>query len=185
VLRAFYLVSAQSDIRESETMSRQNGRGIAGGAAAAVAPVLERPGPEPRIRVLVLNPFDEDLIRLFEIFSHTNWTVYWLTHGADAAAMLREKAGISVVMCERELPDGTWREVLAQVDGMPDPPVVVVTSRLADDRLWGEVLNLGGYDVLMKPFEAEEVFRVVSLASRCVRSSRVRPADLPPLRKDL
>jgi DNA-binding response OmpR family regulator len=39
-----------------------------------------------------------------------------------------------------------------------------VTSRLADDRLWAEVLNIGGYDVLAKPFVPAEVFRTISLA---------------------
>ena len=41
---------------------------------------------------------------------------------------------------------------------------MIVTSRLADDRLWAEVLNLGGYDVLAKPFDASEVARVVGTA---------------------
>jgi DNA-binding response OmpR family regulator len=43
---------------------------------------------------------------------------------------------------------------------------LIVTSDLADDRLWAEALNLGAYDVLAKPFRAAEVFRTVSLAWR-------------------
>lgn len=31
---------------------------------------------------------------------------------------------------------------------------------MADERLWAEVLNLGGYDVLPTPFEPDEVTRV-------------------------
>ena len=46
------------------------------------------------------------------------------------------------------------------------PPRLVVATWLADDRLWAEVLDLGGFDVLQKPFEARELFRVVSLALR-------------------
>src|ERR1019366_5350356 len=37
-------------------------------------------------------------------------------------------------------------------------------SRLADERLWAEVLNLGWYDVLATPFDADEVYRVMSYA---------------------
>ena len=44
------------------------------------------------------------------------------------------------------------------------PPKLIVSSRLADHRLWAEVLNLGGFDVLMTPFETEEVLRVTSSA---------------------
>jgi hypothetical protein len=39
-----------------------------------------------------------------------------------------------------------------------------VFSRLADESLWARVLNLGGFDVLMTPFEAEEVLRVTFAA---------------------
>jgi FixJ family two-component response regulator len=39
-----------------------------------------------------------------------------------------------------------------------------VTSRLADEYLWAEVLNLGGYDVLAKPLDKQEVSRTLNLA---------------------
>jgi DNA-binding response OmpR family regulator len=46
------------------------------------------------------------------------------------------------------------------------PPPLIVSSCVADDRLWAEVLNLGGYDLLTKPFLAAEVSRVVRMAAR-------------------
>jgi hypothetical protein len=39
---------------------------------------------------------------------------------------------------------------------MQCPPLLVVTSRLADDRLWWEALNLGGYNVLAKPLNMKK-----------------------------
>jgi hypothetical protein len=39
-----------------------------------------------------------------------------------------------------------------------------VTSRLADERLWSEVLNLGGYDVLPQPLDRNEALRTIGLA---------------------
>jgi DNA-binding NarL/FixJ family response regulator len=74
-------------------------------------------------------------------------------------------ADAPVVICERELPDGCWRDVMAQADALPRPPRIIVTSLFADESLWGEVLNLGGYDVLRKPFALDEVIRSVSLAA--------------------
>jgi DNA-binding response OmpR family regulator len=50
--------------------------------------------------------------------------------------------------------------------------MLIVCSLLADDRLWAEVLNIGGYDVLMKPFLPIEVTRVVRMAARQVRWKR-------------
>ena len=36
----------------------------------------------------------------------------------------------------------------------------------APERLWAEALNLGAWDVLAKPFEADEVIRIVSIAGQ-------------------
>jgi len=41
---------------------------------------------------------------------------------------------------------------------------VIVADRLADEALWTEALNLGCYDVLMTPFDAQKVLRVVAMA---------------------
>lgn len=69
-----------------------------------------------------------------------------------------------VVVCERDLPDGNWKDILEIARSLPAPPPVIVTSRLADDYLWAEVLNLGGYDVLGKPLDKGEVSRSIRLA---------------------
>ena len=72
----------------------------------------------------------------------------------------------NVVICEQNLPDGTWQDLLGDLQSLSRPPMLIVCSLLADDRLWAEVLNIGGYDVLMKPFQAIEVARVVRMAAR-------------------
>jgi FixJ family two-component response regulator len=46
------------------------------------------------------------------------------------------------------------------------PPKLIVFTRHADDRLWAEVLNLGGFDVLDFPTGRAELFRAVSSAWR-------------------
>jgi len=58
---------------------------------------------------------------------------------------------------------------------------LVVTSRLADDALWAEVLNMGGYDVLAVPLDSEEVMRVIGAALRHVdnEQQRCKPVTAP------
>jgi DNA-binding response OmpR family regulator len=70
----------------------------------------------------------------------------------------------AIVLCEQNLAPYTWRDVLAEVAVVPTRPLLVVTSRLADDYLWSEALNLGAHDVLSKPFVALEVTRIVNAA---------------------
>jgi hypothetical protein len=69
-----------------------------------------------------------------------------------------------VVLCEHALEDGSWKDVLELAASRPYPPPLIVTSRLADERLWSEVLNLGGYDVLPQPLDRNEALRTIGLA---------------------
>jgi DNA-binding response OmpR family regulator len=70
------------------------------------------------------------------------------------------------VVTERDLAPGSWRDILENVLLLPDPPFLIVTSRLADEYLWAEALNLGAYNVLAKPFDASEVMHVLGSAWR-------------------
>ncbi|MGA2723987.1 MAG: response regulator [Bryobacteraceae bacterium] len=92
-----------------------------------------------------------------------NWKLNACPNLASALTALR-KLRVPVVVCESDLQPGTWKEVLEELNTLPDPPFLIVTSRLADERLWAEALNLGAYDVLAKPFDGREVTRIVSMA---------------------
>ena len=92
-----------------------------------------------------------------------NWELNACPNLASALKALRE-VRVPVVVCESDLQPGTWKEVLEELRTLPDPPFLIVTSRLADERLWAEALNLGAYDVLAKPFDVMEVTRIVSMA---------------------
>lgn len=132
-------------------------------AAVAVSAADCRPQPERIVTVLAISPYEDDHVFLSNAFGHSKWHIYGVRTWREALTYLSEHV-TAVVVCERDLPDCSWREVLSELGRLPGTPVLIVTSRLADDELWAEVLNLGGYDVLMKPFDQAEVFRVISLA---------------------
>ncbi len=115
------------------------------------------------VAVLAVSPSDDDLNRLDGIFQQTRWRLYSAHAFREASDFLREHPA-AVVVCERSLPDGTWLDLYRLAGSLSTPPKVIVTSDDADDSLWAEVLNLGGYDVLAKPFDRSEVTRIISLA---------------------
>jgi CheY-like chemotaxis protein len=84
------------------------------------------------------------------------------------------KQNVSVVICDRDLPTGGWKAILAAIDAMPAAPLLVVTAPDADDKLWAEVLNLGGYDVLAQPLDVTEVQRVLLHAHHAHANCRPR-----------
>jgi DNA-binding NtrC family response regulator len=81
---------------------------------------------------------------------------------------------MTVVICERDLPDGDWHDIWEGIAPLAPHPTLIVTSLHADEHLWAEVLNLGGYDVLAKPFDAQEVCRIVGRAWERVRATAHR-----------
>ena len=121
--------------------------------------------------VLSVSPIPDDHISLKQIIHYSEWGVHpgsrWELNESltltSAVSVLRQQQ-IPVVICERDLQPGTWREMLEHVGCLPSPPLLIVTSRLADERLWAEALNLGAYDVLAKPFDKREVIRTVTSA---------------------
>jgi DNA-binding NtrC family response regulator len=117
------------------------------------------------VTVLAMLPRLEDQTALKQIFSHSNWNLR-LADALHTARPLIDELPAGVVISDRQLPDGRWQDVLVELQGRRIEPVLIVASHLADDGLWAEVLNLGGYDVLATPLEAPEVIRSVSLAWR-------------------
>jgi len=114
-----------------------------------------------KLGILSISTAPTDHAALRQILKDSRWRIAQARTCKEAIARLRRKP-MPVVICDSALPDGTWRHVLGQINSLAHPPVLIVTSRLADERLWAEVLNLGGYNVLAKPFRESEVQHVVS-----------------------
>jgi DNA-binding response OmpR family regulator len=114
---------------------------------------------------LVVSPEPDDERVLSTMLERESWRVRGARSFREALRVFRGKERPLVVTCESELPDGSWRDVFQFLaTKVKNPPPLVVVSRQADEALWAEVLNVGGYDVLLKPFDGAEVHRVMNMA---------------------
>lgn len=125
--------------------------------------------------VLLISPYPEDEAFLRDIANGFSFrlevSLDWRT--ARTGSPL---SSFPVVITERDLPDASWENVSSDCERMRNPPRLIVISRLADERLWAEVLNRCGFDVLAKPFDRDEVTRVLGYA---LYPSRLLPARKP------
>jgi DNA-binding NtrC family response regulator len=117
------------------------------------------------LTVLSVSPVDEDHSSLQAIIGKSKWILLKARNLISALALLQQHE-VGVVLCERDLLPGTWIDVLEHIMALTNAPSMIVASRLADDRLWAEALNLGAWDVLAKPFNKIEVIRSVHSAWR-------------------
>jgi DNA-binding NtrC family response regulator len=121
------------------------------------------PSPGDVVKVLLVSAHQSDRVTLQRILSRTKWKLLVSSNCQEALVFLQQHR-VPVVICDSESSVNNWRLLLHSFADLPDPPILIVSSRLADECLWAEVLNLGGYDVLPTPFDAGEVLRVSFLA---------------------
>jgi DNA-binding response OmpR family regulator len=133
----------------------------------------------PSVEILTINSSEQDCSALQNIVSHSNWRYHCVHTLPEGAAFLRRNP-VPVVICHRALSGGTWRDVVSLAREQDIPARVLVYCSKADDQFWMEVLESGGYDVLLKPFQASEVYRLVTLASQSWRKE-AEQRDRPQL----
>ena len=108
-----------------------------------------------------------------------DWRLVAVRDCREAWAALHRDS-VDVVVVEEEFPDGiAWRDLIREIAEMRGCQAVIVASRLADERLWAEVLNLGGYDLLAKPFDRDELVRVIAMAARHSAQKHARAEQRP------
>lgn len=135
------------------------------------SPVRKQPlkSPDQPAAILLVSPYSEDHLLLPGILKHRRWQWNKSQSCREAQEFLQSHT-VTVLICERDQPDGCWQDLLDAAAKQASPPSLIVFSRLADEYLWAEVLNLGGYDVIVKPFDHGEVLRIAFLAWRSWKS---------------
>lgn len=122
--------------------------------------------PQPHtVSALAIGAFEQDRPLLQDIFHNLGWTLLEARDRRRAMQHL-ERHSVNVVLAESDVPNWNWKKVLNDLRRLAQPPQLIVASRTADDYLWSEVLNIGGYDVLPQPLDRDEVERVVASAYR-------------------
>ena len=137
---------------------------------------MKKRSPKTKVQrntaVLSVSPLAEDYVSLQAVLDPSKWELHKSNSVVSALAVIR-RWDISVVICEQVLSPGTWNDMLSELSVLRIVPPLIVTSRLADEKLWVEALNLGAYDVLAKPFDRAELVRIVLGAVASVPSAGV------------
>ncbi len=117
----------------------------------------------PSINAVAVSLSERELRLLKEWLQQREWVVNDAGDSQNGVAVAAQGPA-AIVITEAQLPDGTWRDLLSGLDQFEVPPRLIVTSRTADEQLWTEVLDSGGYDVLAQPLDRGEVLRVLDFA---------------------
>jgi len=118
----------------------------------------------PKIKAMLVMA-QERRLPLLDMLEFCGIEVLLVCDCNEARRMLESRPPVQVVVTDTALLDGDWRRVLEIVVRGRRKIEVVVCSRLDDHKLWLDVLEQGGYDVLVEPFGHEEVRRILEAAA--------------------
>ncbi len=82
--------------------------------------------------LVLLSPLDEDHVSLGRFLISTGFRVH-RAHTRQEAMSALCKDRVAVVISERNLPEGDWRDVLRELEPLANPPFLIVTTKHADD----------------------------------------------------
>ncbi len=114
-----------------------------------------------RDAIVFVSPSIDDARALRQIVDPAGWMVVNVPDLTGARAVI-DRLRPALVICDTEIEGkGSWRDLLEYRRQSPGWELAVA-SRLPDDPLWAEVLNLGGVDLLERPFSAHAVEQLVA-----------------------
>src|ERR1700678_351027 len=120
---------------------------------------------EIKLSAWLVGDYQDDRLLVRDVFKQLGWRLFE-ARDRKRAMLCLESNPVQVVIAKSDVPNWSWRGVLTDLRRLTKPPQLIVTSRTADELLWAEVLNIGGYDVMAQPFEQYEVERVIASAHR-------------------
>jgi FixJ family two-component response regulator len=124
---------------------------------------------ENRLTALAIITSHADRTQLERIFEKAGWNIFF-DDGIEAAADNRN-IPTHVIVYDRDLPNVDWRQAVQQLASGQPRRGVILASSVVDDYLWEEVIQLGGYDVVSKPFREDEVTHAIEFAWAAITKS--------------
>lgn len=122
--------------------------------------------PSFTIPLVVVSPRKEDHDNLESILADSAWQLFSATSLAEAHGALRA-ARTPIAICDAGT-DGTWRGTIRSLSKARPGAYVIFLADDDRESVCQEIIRHGGFDVLARPFQREDVFRVLLFAySHC------------------
>ena len=104
----------------------------------------------------------DDFGRLDAILRASQWALF----GASSWAELKAYCGgatNAIVLLDESFDGSNWHSGLLQ---LPNRSAIILLSEVSDPYLWSEFVRSGGFQVLPRPIDAEELIGVLAFARR-------------------
>lgn len=129
-----------------------------------------RGGARPPIKCVFLTSRESEFRAAAAILSSTR---IFLHHAAtlEQAEFQLARTRARVLLTELKFPDGSWEDAVDMLLYSYPQAALVLAAPDPDDTLWIHALERGAFDLVAKPFRAEELRRILENADAHSRMS--------------
>lgn len=115
------------------------------------------------VSLLIVTSRVEDAPELREVLRDTPWKLAQIPDLDGTDAVLKT-AEVPILFFDRDIAGAGWRETIKRLVHSRRDACIVLLSNVADQYLWDEVVQQGGFDLLTRPFRKEQVLSTLVFA---------------------
>ncbi len=93
-------------------------------------------------------------------------TIDFISRAAEVSHLALGQTSYQVALLPAALPDNGWWSLWGQIALLNPRPEILVYAHTATFQLWSDVLEVGGYDVIVEPLDDKELQSAVTRAAR-------------------
>lgn len=127
----------------------------------------QHPAVGERLRILALSLRLEDCWLLERLGKQHHWKLRFAISPRDGFNLVSQ-SHFDLILCDRNQTGHPWREVMDRLAVSSPRSCIFLVSPLNDDYLWRDVLQQGGYDVLIRPLREKPVLHSIEAAVRFI-----------------
>jgi DNA-binding NtrC family response regulator len=118
---------------------------------------------DQEVELLLVSPSESDSETLRQALAGTRWRLVHVKSCAGAAPLLASHVFPVIIRDQQCCELGCVHAIRCARAG-PYAAPLIVAAQTPDCRVWEDVIDHGGFDVLCRPFEAAKVRRIVEFA---------------------
>ncbi len=127
--------------------------------------VPEKTDGKSTLKLLLVTRDDDLYFSVHSAASGCGWEMR-LARSVEQSLPVLDEFGASLVIYDWAPGDDDWRFAVDRLTARPDHPCVLLASRVVDEYLWAELVKHGGFDVIPRSADTEQLIRSIRFAHR-------------------
>ena len=130
--------------------------------------------PEVTIKLVLITPDDDLYLSVHNVAKHCGWQLL-RARSVEQSLHTLNAFPARLVIYDWTPEDEDWRSAIDRLSARPDHPCILLASRVIDEYLWADLVTHGGFDVIHRCADPEQLTRAVQFAHRSTDIARGTP----------